>query len=879
MPSFFNTRIWKQTLSTRNDDLYPRQRDRLRVAFESSRSRAKPLAEAIARDLPDMTVHDVNHLDALWEYADLIAGPKTILNPCEGFVLGCAFLIHDLGMGLSAYPEGLTGLKKLTIWRDVIADLLQRVGITEINDDAIESAPADLQRLAVAEVLRRLHAQRADSLAVINFASPSNKNNFYLIEDSELRDAFGPIIGRIASSHWWGVDQLGSQFHTIMGAQVGFPQNWTVDPLRLACILRCADYAHIDERRAPGFVFALRKPRRSSEDYWKFQSKLYRPRLESDRLVYTAKSPFSIEEANAWWLCFDTLAAIDSELKKVDSLLADTHRIRFAARGVKQANDASRLATLIQTEGWKPVDTRIRVSAVADLVGKLGGEDLYGDSAIPPLRELIQNAADAVRARRLLDHLNADWGEIRVTTGKDDSGSWLQVEDTGVGMSETVLTGPLLDFGTPFWDSPLMHDQFPGLAAKGFKATGTYGIGFFSVFMWGERVRIISQRYDKGRDDTLVLSFEKGLKDRPLLRHPHPNEHIPGGGTSVKVWFSDDDTLNRLYQKYTDGHKIKLAQVCALVAPCLDVSLKVGSEGNLETVIAANDWLSISDEALLERISPFDLIDDYRSSVKLAPTLQLLKTERGVILGRAAIWKGPLNMFFARGVVTSGGLLAGILRGVLGVISGHSRRASRDLALPSLSNSMLSEWASRECNARLQEGHSKGVLYRCAQVINALGVEPAGLPIAKTDSGWVTSKEIECIAKSIDMALIVQDIAVDQLGGVVTSVNLNKGVFAVDLLTMTIIDFDPPMKLPLWPPINDEQDWTGHGKGFSRTLLGAVVRSLARGWECSVSEVLKVSDLWPDQMCIGILAEEPCIFDAVRVIRRPPQILTAIRSE
>ena len=48
-----------------------------------------------------------------------------------------------------------------------------------------------------------------------------------------------------------------------------------------------------------------------------------------------------------------------------------------------------------------------------------------------------------------------------------------------MGMSEQVLTGPLLDFGNSFWGSTLASQEFPGLIASGMKAAGRFGIGFF----------------------------------------------------------------------------------------------------------------------------------------------------------------------------------------------------------------------------------------------------------------------------------------------------------------------------------------------------------------------------------------------------------------
>ncbi len=876
MPLYDKTTLWQQALATKIDDPHSKERERLRAAYENVRTRAQPLAAMIAKDLPDYTVHDITHPDALWEYADLIVGPSNPLNPSEAFVLGCAFLVHDLGMGLAAYPEGLSGLKKTILWKDTVADLLHKKVYEEINDQAIEDAADEVEKQAITETLRRLHAERADKLALIHWTSPTGDERFYLIEDPEFRAAFGPIIGRIAFSHWWPIDQLARELSDVMGAHAGLPQSWTVDPLKLACILRCADYSHIDERRAPAFLRALFKPEGASDDHWNFQAKLYQPRLEGDRLVFTAKSGFSIEDAGAWWVCFDTLKSIDSELRKVDSLLADTRRERFAARGVSQVEEPSRIAKLIKTDGWQPVDTRIRVSAVADLVSKLGGKDLYGNTVTPPLREMIQNAADAVRARRLIDDRATDWGEIRVTTGKDDSGVWIQVQDTGIGMSEAVLTGPLLDFGAIFWGSTLMHDQLPGLAAKGFQATGRYGIGFFSVFMWGEQVEVVTQRFDKGRADTLVLSFRKGLKERPLLRRARLDEYIPDGGSRVKVWLSDEKMLESLRSTFDDDQKLTLAQVCARIAPCLDITLKADGDNGLELAVAANDWLSISDDALLKRIAPVDRPQRMKATyfeTASCPPLTILKTAEGRPVGRAAIWhwEGYYSPH-SKGVVTVGGLRACTLGGIVGVFVGSATRAARDLATPLVPIPVLREWAKGERNARLLEGHPAEVLESIAEVVNALAVEPTGLPIAKTDTGWVTPEEIEELANSIDEALLVHDASVDLAGGKVADVQLNRGVFAVGMGALRILSSTHSHWIELsWPPVEDEQNW-GDQKFYSQAIAGAVIRSLANGWGCSLKEVVKNSFFNSDRESvereIGTLAEKPYI-DDVMIIRKP----------
>jgi hypothetical protein len=93
----------------------------LRGAYYSFRKLAAILAAEIPQDLREYTVHDATHLDALWEHADLIGGPAVSLTPTEAFVLGGAFLVHDLGMGLAAWPGGISALTQEAGWKDILA--------------------------------------------------------------------------------------------------------------------------------------------------------------------------------------------------------------------------------------------------------------------------------------------------------------------------------------------------------------------------------------------------------------------------------------------------------------------------------------------------------------------------------------------------------------------------------------------------------------------------------------------------------------------------------------------------------------------------------------------------------------------------------------
>jgi hypothetical protein len=185
MRRFKNTTLWQKTLATQLDpDAEASNRARLRAAYDGFKDRAGLLAGEIAIDLPEFTVHDVTHLDALWEMAQLIAGHSFPLTPAEAFVLGGAFLIHDLGMGLAAYPEGIAALQKAELWQDSIAAFLKEEYGHQPTRDEVKNPPPSIQNRATHQVLRELHAKHAERLALISWKDRhQSSTEYFLIDD------------------------------------------------------------------------------------------------------------------------------------------------------------------------------------------------------------------------------------------------------------------------------------------------------------------------------------------------------------------------------------------------------------------------------------------------------------------------------------------------------------------------------------------------------------------------------------------------------------------------------------------------------------------------------------------------------------------------
>ncbi|MFC4308471.1 ATP-binding protein [Steroidobacter flavus] len=520
----------------------------------------------------------------------------------------------------------------------------------------------------------------------------------HLLEHHDLRAYYGDLIGEIAESHHWPAHRVAETFeHRPVNAPPFLaPANWRVDALKVAFLLRTADAAHIDSQRAPWFLFALRQPEGISQSHWLFQAKLGQPtRTERGELRLSSGSSFATNEQQAWWLAYETASMIDRELRAAESYMRDAARPTFAARAVEHIATPEAFATNVRTSGWEPVNVAPKIGNVAKVIANLGGAALYGDHPDVALRELIQNAADAVRALRALGGIDQHEGKIEVALSRDADSTWLHVTDTGIGMSRFVLTEVLLDFGNSLWSSDSLLSEIPGLASQEFNAVGRFGIGFYSVFMLGKRVKVTTRRYRRAADDASdqwLLEFDNGLGDRPTLRRPASSEELLRSGTKVSVMI-DDRTLENVL--FASGHDpfsdhpdlfyldesdeditefARFTRVVASLCPTLDITVGARIDSTEVTVVKPNDWQTLESDELLLRLYP-----STAAGVPLNCPLIDLREDSGLLVGRVGYVKG----YFAHGITTHRGISSGSLSGFVGVTLAHNNSdLARNTSVP-----------------------------------------------------------------------------------------------------------------------------------------------------------------------------------------------------
>lgn len=686
-----------------------------------------------------------------------------------------------------------------------------------------------------------------------------------MLEDAELRDTYGRLIGRIAYSHWWPIEDIVAD--AVLNKKIGaFPEGpgeWTVHPIVLAIILRATDACQLDARRAPGFLRSLRKPTGLADLHWRAQGYLQKPVVKQYRLEFTSAKPVPVADREAWWIGYELLKLADCELGNAEAVLSDMGLATFAVHRVAGVATASQLAKYIPTEGWFPVDTSLRSTDVASLVKRLGGEGLYGSNPAMAIRELIQNARDAVAAARVKTDRDASWGEIIVRLVSDGTANRLDVEDNGLGMSKELLSGSFLDFGASYWDSHLCSKEHPGLLARGFQPQGVFGVGFFSVFMLGDKVRVVTRRPEDAIGGTRVLEFEEGLTSRPILREATTREQRVEPGTCVSVWLRETPDSPRGILKPHNTTSIypgqplpqrkvawRLSELCLWLCPALDVDLLSDSNGTIDDVVKASDWQTISGSELMHRL----MLDrgDCADPITLAaissvvPNIREVRNPQGDIIGRAALvnWSDAIakpggGLTRVPGVITAGSFRSVTSVFYPGLLIGRPTIVSRSQASPVAFDHPveIAHWATQQATLVERLTADVGELAKYAQLVRLLNGDTGSLPIVERAGRILSFCEISSLAdlpdeiELFDANWLVEPEKIGQHDQSATAIGVSSGRMRPGYDGPKLqSDFRERANHPRW-----QQYWM--------SLWGATIEAIAAAWGCRLQSVLEASTI------------------------------------
>lgn len=525
----------------------------------STRKKVEAIAASISRSVPSFTDHSIRHMDAMWEIADIIITEDEYskLTVGEGFILAMSFYLHDIGMALASSEDGLEAIFQSKPYKS----FMLRTPENQRDDNGSVSA-------GINYAVRQLHAD-----AAIDYSINKISNDEYIIESKDIRDQWGSMIGKIAASHNWSLSKIKTEIGDIGERPLPISSG---DLTYVAILLRIIDFAHINRDRALALERIYRGTlQEESVIHWLAQENIDGPTRQNDLLCYASSK--EIESIDAWWLYYETLKGLDQEIKTSKQFLDGiiTSRGRLSLQGVKGVDSQDEISKYIKPKGFLPLEISIKTKSIEKLVKLLAGESLYGTDYMAPVRELLQNARDAIFLYSCLAKSEPEKAlatiPIKISLTTDTEAPTFTIEDWGVGMDLQIITDYLLTLASSYWDDKFYSD-FPDIS-KDFCPAGKFGIGFLSVFMLGDKISLSTQRIGCTR----YLLQLNGVARRGAIQADTIQN---GNGTRISISLKKNiaSKISNIYEK------IKA------YAPLIGHTISVTENG--ETKEIEKDWMS-----------------------------------------------------------------------------------------------------------------------------------------------------------------------------------------------------------------------------------------------------------------------------------------------
>ncbi|MGJ4999673.1 HD domain-containing protein [Bradyrhizobium sp. HKCCYLS3077] len=726
--------------------------------LDTLRSRLRPVLDKISQFLPGLTNHSLKHIDNLRRVTEEII-PRNALSPLEVYCLNVAYLIHDACLSPILYDGGPEAIRASDVYQRLLALQLRSEGVA-VSDQSVDNYLQQNSNYSEDKIffstLRQVHASEAARIL-----KEFNKDGVYLIDHPELRIHSSEICGPIAASHHLPHVEVEERllkrraFPRISEMNDTRSDALSVRDFYLSLILRVVDACQL-EGRAPYWDRLLQSPTGYSALHWDFQGALSVGYDHKNIVFNVFSAPCPLAKASSWWAAYDYLHdVVAPELDAANRYVAENAGYNykpFRRSCVAGIESPRAFRTINPTDGWEPVDVKPAIRDPLKVIELLGGEKLYGSDPFAAVRELVQNAldaSDALEKRRELTGARYDSipVEIEVRTDADTSRIRVSVRDHGVGMTKHVLTEVLTDFARSIWSSEDNKTDAAWLLRKGLRPRGRFGIGFFSVFMIGQSVRIITR--PDGKDESYALDFKEGLSHRPLLTPLKPEERVRLGASGTEVSFELKLGLDNfkarslakdaksIYQYFSSLETLVryVFEICPLVNRALIVSYN-GQAVTLPSIRIEDlkDNWPLFNERVLGSID--DGNESYAHCKLLFEGLVEMQDDEGKPLGLIApnLLSGPTPTPVG-GVVIDGGLRVQTVPTFFGIAHGAVIKADRATARSALrrssaesikrlvqaSKTTLAIEAGR-CNLRKVKG--KAALFKDVLVAEFLPFDP-----------------------------------------------------------------------------------------------------------------------------------------------------------
>ncbi|MBP1629530.1 MAG: hypothetical protein H6Q15_423 [Bacteroidetes bacterium] len=551
MRTYIENILQEKTKDTRANIFY--------TQWQVAKEYVPQVLNTISHIFPHYSLHDSTHSDTIINNIVRIVGKDVIENfsAIDLWLLLSSAYYHDIGMAV--FAKDFDKIFKGDDFKDFLNDvqndtrstlheyanlLLIKDGKIYYKDCEFNSKSYEGSRFLIAEFIRRQHAERSKESIIsdISLKLPGDSIPSRIIN----------ILSNICLSH-------GKSFEDVM--KIPFSET-SIDfedchPRYIACLLRLGDLLDLDNNRFSEVILqTLSNIPLDSVLHDKKHRSIEHIRIDKQRIEIKATCE-EYEEAditNRWFEFLD--AEISNQMKKWNKIVPCV--------------DYGFLPTLgdlkVELKDYDTIDGKLRPSFSIDpqkSIELLQGAGLYREP-YQCIREILQNAVDATFLRIYLENkeeISSYTREnflkdckkypISVDIKKNEEKSkngisvWdITIIDQGIGMSkEDIHFLTTTGSSNKNTEKRKMIENMP----EWMKPSGTFGIGFQSVFLITDEVIIETKKINRENKIILDLYNPAGIKNGAVLIKTVKNT-FDKIGTTIKFEVVCDD--NKLFDDF-----------------------------------------------------------------------------------------------------------------------------------------------------------------------------------------------------------------------------------------------------------------------------------------------------------------------------------------
>lgn len=515
------------------------------------------LAKTIRDNFKTYTLHDEIHIsNVMTNILMLLGDSKDRLTRDECAILLMCACCHDIGMSIT--EEEKEFLRSCPDCMQIYLnnndqDYIAAYG--NIDNETINITDEIIQHYVRANHHKRVYDKMQKYIAQHDNIWPISLGSSISMHD----------LCQVCQSHGENIERIKHLQHFSPDLDLQF----------CAILLRLGDILDFDTTRAPDSLYQYinlsqldgNENKKSRNEWEKHQESHGFTILEDAHQI-----PILLYKADC--TSIETERAIISYLIWVEEELTDCWElIPYLETRWRDFRLPNKIKHTITVNGYLSGEYKLTLDQ-EQVLELLTGQAIYEDPAIF-VRELIQNAIDAIRTRKQLDkHLPKNWQpQIKIRTWMDQDGAhWFCIEDNGMGMTEQMLRECFLKVGRSYYrSSQFQADRIRSQSSRDYWPISHFGIGLLSCFMGGSndnRIEVTTRHFPESH--TPYPAYRLSMKgtsgyyhlsnsfDHQITAPKMPNSSIhfidkPGTIIAVKIGLLQSSSMHsfwKIIEKY-----------------------------------------------------------------------------------------------------------------------------------------------------------------------------------------------------------------------------------------------------------------------------------------------------------------------------------------